>query len=228
VTVDLEVTLRDLYLGRTFQVVREKSVYKTSKTAPKRKCNCKAKMNHRQIAPGMFQQYTTQSCDECPGVKLVRVSEPLAVEVEPGMAAGQEVSFFEQGEPLLDGEPGDLKFVLKQVSPADSSDIAAAFERAGDDLRTVYSITLLEALVGFTRSFTHLDGREVTLTRTEVTRPGEVVRVEGEGMPLRHSSRKGNLFVTFTIRMPAQLDEGAKEALRGTFAGAAWQAEWKA
>ena len=227
-TVELEVTLRDLYLGRTFSVQREKSVYKVSKAAPKRKCNCKNKMNHRQIAPGMFQQYTTQSCDECPGVKLVRSSETLSVEVEPGAVAGSEISFFEQGEPLLDGEPGDLKFVLKQVSPADSADIAAAFVRAGSDLRTVYSITLAEALVGFSRSFTHLDGRPVTLSQTGVTRPGEVLRVAGEGMPVRGSAgRKGDLYVTFTIRMPTELSDAQRATVSEVFASSTWQPEWK-
>ena len=221
------MTLRDLYLGRTFTVTRDKSVYKTSKAAAKRKCNCKSKMNHRQIAPGMFQQYTTQSCDECPGVKLVRVSEDIAVEVEPGMAAGNEVSFFEQGEPLLDGEPGDLKFVLKQVQPAAADDIAAAFVRAGDDLKTVYSITLEEALVGFRRSFVHLDGREVQLVQSTVTRHGEVVRVPGEGMPLRHSSNKGDLYVTFNIRMPAALDQQQKAAVSQLLRSATYQDEWK-
>ena len=228
VTVDLEVTLRDVYLGATRTVTREKGTFKTVKGGAKRKCNCKTKMNHRQIAPGMFQQYATQSCDECPAVKLVRTSETLTVEVEPGMAAGHEITFFEQGEPLLDGEPGDLKFVLKLVPPAEPGDIAAAFTRVGDNLQTVYSITLAEALVGFTRTFVHLDGRTVTLRQEGVTRPGEVVKVAGEGMPVLHSSRKGDLFVTYTVRFPSSLTAAQKASVTTLFSGASWQSEWSA
>ena len=228
VVVELEVTLRDVYLGTVRRVTREKGEFKTVKGGGKRKCNCKTKMNHRQIAPGMFQQYTTQSCDECPAVKLVRTSETLTVEVEPGMAAGQEISFFEQGEPLLDGEPGDLKFVLKLVPPAEAGDMAAAFTRVGDNLQTVYSITLAEALVGFTRTFVHLDGRTVTLSQQGVTRPGEVVKVPGEGMPVLHSSRKGDLFVTYTIRFPTELTAAQKASAVSLFSTSAWQNEWSA
>ncbi|CAH8390649.1 unnamed protein product [Eruca vesicaria subsp. sativa] len=47
------------------------------KPAPgKRKCNCKNEVYHRQVGPGMFQQMTEQ-----------------------------EVSFYEDGEPILDGDP---------------------------------------------------------------------------------------------------------------------------
>ncbi len=50
--------------------------------------------------------------------------------------------FFEEGGPLLDGEPGDLKFVLRTLPHA-------RFERAGADLRHNLTISLVDALVGF-------------------------------------------------------------------------------
>ena len=55
----------------------------------KRKCNCKARVMTRQLGPGMYQQYTREECEECPGVKLVREAETLDVNVEPGMRDGQ-------------------------------------------------------------------------------------------------------------------------------------------
>lgn len=50
--------------------------------------------------------------------------------------------FFEEGEPLLDGEPGDLKFVLRTRPHA-------RFRRAGNDLQHNLTISLVDALVGF-------------------------------------------------------------------------------
>lgn len=50
--------------------------------------------------------------------------------------------FFEEGEPLLDGEPGDLKFHVK-TRPHQS------FERDRSDLKYNLTISLLDALVGF-------------------------------------------------------------------------------
>jgi DnaJ-class molecular chaperone len=76
------------------QVTRDKGVYRPTKGT--RKCNCKTRMATRQIAPGMYQQYPQQTCEDCPAVKLVRTQETLSVEVEPGMRDGTEITFFEQ------------------------------------------------------------------------------------------------------------------------------------
>jgi DnaJ family protein B protein 11 len=216
-------------------VTREKGVYKNTRGT--RKCNCKTKMATRQIAPGMYQQYPTQTCEDCPAVKLVRTSETLRVEVEPGMRDGTEITFFEQGEPIIDGEPGDLKFRLVTVpmTPAAAGRAAGgvaeggaagagaggavpAFERRGDDLHVSATVTLTDALVGFERSLTHLDGRAVPLAASGVTRPGDVVRLKGQGMPTPSNGRKfGDMVVTYAVRMPARLSEEQKEVVRELF-----------
>lgn len=191
--MELQVTLRDLYLGRVFQVVREKAVYRPAKGT--RKCNCKTRMTTRQIAPGMYQQIPTQQCEQCPGMALGRESETLRVEVEKGSQDGTEISFFEQGEPLLDGEPGDLRFRLVTVD-------ASGFVRTGHDLALDVSLTLAEALVGFTKQVTHLDGHQVELSREGVTSHGEVQRVRGQGMPHAHAHTKfGDLLVKYHIQV---------------------------
>eukprot|EP00951_Prasinocladus_malaysianus_P045162 scaffold596139_cov34-Prasinocladus_malaysianus.AAC.1 len=50
-----------------------------------------------------------QVCEDCPNVKYERETEFLRVHVEPGMHEGHEILQFEEGEPMVDGEPGDLK-----------------------------------------------------------------------------------------------------------------------
>ena len=40
-----------------------------------------------------------------------------------------------------------------------------------------------EALLGFTTSVTHLDGHEVLIKKTGVTKPGLREKIKGEGMP---------------------------------------------
>ena len=56
----------------------------------------------------------------------------------------QQIVMFEEGEPLIDGEPGDLKFVVT-TQPHKS------FERKGDDLWYNATISLEDALIGFSR-----------------------------------------------------------------------------
>ncbi|GFH09308.1 J domain-containing protein [Haematococcus lacustris] len=83
VTIDLHVTLADLYVGKEMKVTRDKAVVKPASGT--RECKCKQKLVTKQLGPGMFQQYHKQ----CPNVKLEREQEVLTVHVEPGMANGQ-------------------------------------------------------------------------------------------------------------------------------------------
>lgn len=74
-------------------------------------------------------------CDECPNVKLVNEERLLEMEVEQGMVDGQETKFVAEGEPHLDGDPGDLILKIKTQPHK-------LFERRGDDLYTNVTISL--------------------------------------------------------------------------------------
>ncbi|KAK9918595.1 hypothetical protein WJX75_005221 [Coccomyxa subellipsoidea] len=211
VRVDLEVTLKDLYLGHQFKVMRDKPV---AKPAPgKRKCNCRNKVVTRQLGPGMFQQFQQQECQECQNIKFERETETITISVESGMRNGQEIVFFEEGEPLLDGEPGDLKFIVRTLPHK-------RFQRDGNDLKYNLTISLVDALTGFTTEFEHLDGHKVKVEAAGVTIPGQVFKVEGEGMPLfDHPNKAGDLYATITVAFPAKLSEAQKDAVRKVFKG---------
>lgn len=72
-----------------------------------------------------------------------------------------------------------------------------------------------QALLGFTRNLTHLDGHVVSLVRKGVTQPGFVQTIKGEGMPLfNHPIAHGDLFVEYNVVLPTQL---SKETRRGAF-----------
>lgn len=57
------------------------------------------------------------------------------MEVEIGMVDGQVTKFSGEGEPHMDGEPGDLKLRVRTIPHP-------RFERRGDDLYTNVTITL--------------------------------------------------------------------------------------
>jgi DnaJ family protein A protein 2 len=94
---------------------------------------------------------------------------------------------------------GDVVFLLKAI-PHES------FERSGNDLLTHISITLSEALLGFSRVIvTHLDGRGIKLSTPpgKIIKPQDSIVLRGEGMPLyRRPDEKGDLYVLFEIEMP--------------------------
>ncbi|KAK4767313.1 hypothetical protein SAY87_023508 [Trapa incisa] len=205
VIVDLDASLEDLYIGGTLKVWREKNVIKP---APgKRRCNCRNEVYHRQIGPGMFQQMTEQVCEQCQNIKFEREGYFLTVDIEKGMKDGQEVGFFEDGEPKVDGESGDLKFRIR-TAPHDT------FRREENDLHTTVTITLVQALVGFEKTIKHLDDHLVDISSKGITKPKEVRKFKGEGMPLYLSTKKGDLYVTFEVLFPMSLTEDQKTKIR--------------
>jgi DnaJ family protein B protein 11 len=123
----------------------------------------------------------------------------------------QQITFFEEGEPLVDGEPGDLVFVVRQVPEK-------RFERRGHDLLHNFTISLVDALTGFSTTLEHLDGHKVTLSATGVTRPGDWHQIAGEGMPIHGQEHKhGDLWIQYTVSFPSALSEEQKETVRKLF-----------
>jgi DnaJ-related protein SCJ1 len=82
------------------------------------------------------------------------------------------------------------------------------FERKGNDLKMKVDISLEQALLGFEKKFKHLDGHEVYIDRRDqVTKPGLLIRMKGEGMPVYQSwGDAGDLLITIVVNLPEQLN----------------------
>eukprot|EP00736_Rhodelphis_marinus_P005026 Rmarinus@m.24513 len=175
-------------------------------------------MKTQQIGPGFFQQSMETVCDECPNVKFVAEDFFLEVEIEPGMPDGHIIKFDMEGEPHMDGVHGDLNFHLHTAPHP-------RFERRNDDLYTNVTISLLDALAGFSLEIPHLDAHTVTLDRAKITRPGQVLKVKHEGMPkYSNPSKRGNLYVTFDVEFPKEpFDDEAKKTLSDLLQGVSEQ-----
>jgi len=88
----------------------------------------------------------------------------------------------------------------------------------GNDLKHDMHISLRQALLGFTMPVRHLDGRDVEVTQTGITRPFQVKTLKGEGMPIHNfPSEFGNLHVKFHIDMPRKLTAEQREAIERLF-----------
>jgi len=78
-----------------------------------------------------------------------------------------------------------------------------------------HKLSLVEALLGFEFAFRHLDDHVVVVKSVaeHVTSSGELVTVEGEGMPLpKRSNEKGDLYIKFSIQMPTTAELGTLES----------------
>ncbi|KAI1292324.1 DnaJ -like protein subfamily B member 11 [Halotydeus destructor] len=207
VVMDLWVTLEELYSGNFVEFVRNKAIYKPSRGT--RKCNCRQEMVTRSLGPGRFQMMQQTVCDECPNMQLANEERVLEVEIEQGMRDAQEQKFVAEGEPHIDGEPGDLRVKIRtQPHPV--------FERRGDDLYTNVTISLTDALVGFEMEIAHLDGHKVELKRDKITWPGARMRKTGEGMPnYENNNLHGTLYITFDVEFPkGELSEEERNQIK--------------
>jgi len=119
--------------------------------------------------------------------------------VPRGAREGEKIVLSGEADQVPDQEPGDIIFTVKE-KPHE------IFSRAGQDLSTAITVSLQEALTGINRTvMKHLDGRGLkldTLTSGKVLRPGEILLVEGEGMPIRKSDSKGDLYIEIKVDFP--------------------------
>lgn len=143
-----------------------------------------------------------EACKSCGGQRVFHGPSKLEVRIEPGMPDGATIKFPAMSDEHPEAETGDL-FVVVRQEPHD------LFKRNGPDLYTDVTITLSEALLGFTKALKHLDGHEVTLTHGKsVTQPDWVQTIKGEGMPISATpKRKGDLYVKYKVVFPTQLDK---------------------
>ncbi len=137
-------------------------------------------------------------CKGCNGEKTVKEKKTLEVFVTKGMKHGERIVFSGEADEAPDTLPGDVVVVLQQ-QPHD------VFRREHNNLFMKKSITLLEALTGFTFYITHLDGRQL-LVKSEpgvIVKPGDVKAIKDEGMPYpKNPYVRGTLFVEFDVQFP--------------------------
>jgi DnaJ family protein A protein 2 len=174
-----------------------------------------AKQVLRQVGPGLVTQETVacsncsgsgqvipekQRCKKCKGKKVVESKNVLELYIPRGARQGERIVLAGEADQLPDQEPGDIIFTLDEAEHE-------TFERAGADLRAILKISLAEALTGFNRVvLTHLDGRGIALNvqqpNGKVLRPGQVLKVPGEGMPMKRSDAKGDLYLQVDVEFP--------------------------
>lgn len=119
----------------------------------------------------------------------------------PGSRSGDRIVLAgEADQSPDDSAPGDLVFVVREQEHP-------TFQRRGNDLCTEITVSLAEALTGLDRVVTtHLDGRgiaiKVSQPRGKVLRPGEVLKIKGDGMTLKKSDARGDLYLVVKVEFP--------------------------
>lgn len=220
----LSVSLEDLYNGRMFEMTFFRQVVCMNWADCQTKCpDCSGpgmRTRTQRLGPGFVQHVQTQDdkciakgkcwdnkCSACPNGPTNQGQIGLTVDIQKGMRDGEEIIFNEVADEKMDHIPGNLVLVIK-AQPHER------FIRDGDNLKATLTISLQEALVGFEKKITQLDGREVLIKKDSVTFCEEVFVVSGEGMPRKGSRSSGNLYITFKIDFPRSLTANQKDLIR--------------
>jgi DnaJ-class molecular chaperone len=131
--------------------------------------------------------------------------ETIVVKIPPGIDEGKKIRLRGQGEPLDDGEPGDL-LILVHVMPH------PAFTRRGEHLHVRLPVTLREAADGGKVDVPTPRGT-VSLRVPPGTSSGVKLRIKGHGVA-RPGKPPGDLFAEIQIVLPPKLDAKSLELVR--------------
>lgn len=132
----------------------------------------------------------------------------LSIQIKPGWKAGTKIRFPGEGDEMADGRIQDIEFVIEEKPHP-------VYAREGDNLSTKITLSLGEALTGFSRKITTLDGKELNIANKNVTHPDQEIRFPGRGMPnQKDPTHKGDLILRVKVTFPTQLSEQQKEYLR--------------
>jgi len=142
----------------------------------------------------------------------------LEIYIPRGSMQGDRIVLEGEADQFPDQQPGDIIFILVE-EPHEQ------FTRIGNDLSADLNVTLAESLCGFSRVvLKHLDGRGLHMEhpRGKILRPTEVIKVPGEGMPVKRAETKGDLYLIVKIEFPEDgwlSDDASYEALQKLLPG---------
>lgn len=224
--LDVKLLLEDLFNGKTVKITSTRSIIcpkctgqgcrPGAHTRACSKCSGSGVVEQiKRVGAGYMQRVQVEctqchghgtvfrakdKCRRCDGACLVDETKILEFVVRRGARDGETVVLKGELDQALRKQPGDVVLtVLEQEHPR--------FKRTGDDLHAEVHVTLVEALSGFLRSLVkHLDGRHLMVTTLpgKVVRPGDVVKIPNEGMPVEGTfrMRRGDMYCHVVVDFP--------------------------
>lgn len=136
----------------------------------------------------------------------MRSMDELSLFIEKGIPDGYEYKFRDAADEFVNIRAGEIVVNIETVPHP-------LYERVKNDLKATVKLTLRQALLGFEKELKHLDGRKIRLSRTKITKPGEIEKIRGEGMSVyEYPSDRGDLIITYQVVMPDKLTQEQKDS----------------
>jgi molecular chaperone DnaJ len=149
----------------------------------------------------------TTPCEKCRGQGRVRNNRRVVVNIPAGVDDGINVRVTGEGEVSAHGgTPGNL-YVVLTVKPHQF------FKRQGNDLLYELPISFTQATLGDEVEVPTIDGKTMALKIPPGTQTNRSFRLKGMGVPVVHSSARGDEHVIVKVVIPTSLTSEQKKLL---------------
>jgi molecular chaperone DnaJ len=147
-------------------------------------------------------------CAKCRGTGVEKQTQKIKVTIPAGIESGKRVSLQGQGNAGNNGGPAGDLYVFIRVKPHEY------FERHGEDIYCLISISFTQAALGASIFVNTLDDKKVKLKIPPGTQNNKMFRLREEGVPHLHNpSRRGDLYVKINVVVPEKLSSKQKKLL---------------
>ena len=184
--------------------------------------NCNGAGEERRVERSVFGQFVSvtpcrrcrgegtiisESCGRCRGDGRVRAEREIRVDIPAGVSSENYITLRGEGNVGPRGGPrGDI-VVLLEVKEDDR------FVRRGNDLLQEVPLTFSQAALGCRLTVPTVDGSTWVDVPAGI-QSGEVIRIEGEGLPELNGRGQGDLLVRFLVWVPTELSAEQESLLR--------------
>ncbi|GAB0133802.1 hypothetical protein EsDP_00002198 [Epichloe bromicola] len=139
--------------------------------------------------------------------KRVQTDQILEVPIKPGLKKGSKIKFNGVGD-QVEGGRQDLHFIVEEKEHP-------LFKREDNDLIHTVVLDLKEALTGWKRTVTTIEGKQINLDKGGPTQPGSEDRYPGLGMPMsKKPGQRGDFVIKYKVNFPSSLTAAQKQQLR--------------
>ena len=163
----------------------------------------------RQTCPdcGGKGQVVEKPCKKCRGSGVEHVKENITVKIPSGVRSGVTLRVSNGGDIGQNG--GGYGDLYVEIHVKDHK----IFAREGDHLVLDATITYPQAVLGGSIKVPTIEGKEVEVTIPKGTQFGEVLKMQGCGMPKLGKKGFGDLLIQVKIEVPKKPTARQKELL---------------
>jgi molecular chaperone DnaJ len=137
----------------------------------------------------------------------VRVTKKVFVKIPAGVDTGSRLRLTGEGEAApYGGQPGDL-YVFIHVKPHEF------FQRKDIDIYCQIPISFVQAALGDKIEVPTLNGKK-ELEIPKGTQPGDIFRLDREGIPSLRNGRRGDQVIQVLVKTPTNLNKKQEKLLK--------------